>query len=90
MVCFADEQDGSTLSDSGLLPLLRNDYGCAIHSWVFMTTTIFIYSRDTHGAHDSIGLMMQALDSERYVALTQYRHSPPRHFMGRPLSLPAW
>lgn len=68
-VCFADEQDMLTFGQ--WLCHYSDEYGVAIHSWVFMTNHIHLLATPT--GPDSIGLMMQAL-GRRYVRYFNSRH----------------
>lgn len=68
-VCFADEQDMLTFGQ--WLCDYSDEYGVAVHSWVFMTNHIHLLATPT--GPDSIGLMMQAL-GRRYVRYFNSRH----------------
>lgn len=68
-VCFADEKDMITFGQ--WLCEYSEEYGVAVHSWVFMTNNIHLLATPT--GPNSVGLMMQAL-GRRYVRYFNTRH----------------
>jgi putative transposase len=68
-VCFTDEQDMITFGQ--WLCEYSEEYGVAVHSWVFMTNHIHLLATPT--GPNSVGLMMQAL-GRRYVRYFNTRH----------------